>query len=94
MAVDIKKTLEKLANKAEVAEAAVHRIADVLITEGYELSKPTKNATPPEKIEAINEAERVQGLAPGGKTPADIAVEKGVESVPASQQLRVQPEKK
>lgn len=82
MSVNIKTVLMTAANKNGVAEEAASNMADWLIEQGYDMSKPTKNV-PDQK--AIEEQERVAKLQKGdpATTPSDVEVRN---------QLRVQPE--
>jgi hypothetical protein len=82
MSVNIKTTLQTAANKVGIDESAANNIANWLIDQGYEMSKPTKPENKPDQ-KAIEEAEAARARQSGSaeSTPADVA----------ANQLRVQP---
>lgn len=68
MPVNIKTTLQQAANKVGVSESAATNLADHLIEQGFEMSKPTKNPPNQEEIEAQEAAEkRQQGIGASGE---------------------------
>lgn len=81
MSVNIKTTLQMAANKLSIAEEVATNLADWLISQGYDMSKPTKNVPDQAAIEAAEAAQRRQ-TGSADTTVADAVV---------AGQLRVQP---
>lgn len=77
MSVNIKTAMQQIANKVGVAESAANLMADEMISQGYDMSKPTKNKPNQEEIEATEAAQKAQQGNP--------------DTTPADAQLRVQP---
>lgn len=74
MSVNIKTALQTAANKSGVDEGAATNLANWLIEQGYEMSKPTKNTPDQEAIEASESAQKRQTGTDPTTTPADVKV--------------------